>query len=336
MSRHRGDGDRQAIATAIYGKPIACGNGSVEGMEECDDGNQINTDDCTNTCHAAVCGDGIVHQGVEECDQQSNGCIDCQIVFTCGNGIVEVPGEECDDGNVVDTDGCTSTCHVAVCGDGIVREGVEDCDDGNTDNTDACAQCHVATCGDGFLQTGVEECDDGNMVDDDGCTNCTLDIPVCGNHVIEAGETCDDGNTADGDACPSTCVIASCTPAATKRNLTVTFAGSSDVAGITVYLEYPEGKVSLPAGGSDQQVQARISGTPSNALVQANDLDYALSLGVVKTSAFPAGQLFVVQFDDCTGAQPPSDAEFPCTVTDASDRNGGVVSGVTCAATLAP
>jgi cysteine-rich repeat protein len=31
-------------------------------------------------------------------------------------------------------------------------------------------------------------------------------IPVCGNFVVEAGETCDDGNRQDGDCCSSTCV----------------------------------------------------------------------------------------------------------------------------------
>ena len=29
--------------------------------------------------------------------------------------------------------------------------------------------------------------------------------PVCGNGVIETGETCDDGNTVSGDGCSSTC-----------------------------------------------------------------------------------------------------------------------------------
>lgn len=28
---------------------------------------------------------------------------------------------------------------------------------------------------------------------------------VCGNSIVETGETCDDGNTVDGDGCSSTC-----------------------------------------------------------------------------------------------------------------------------------
>lgn len=28
---------------------------------------------------------------------------------------------------------------------------------------------------------------------------------VCGNSIVETGETCDDGNTVSGDGCSSTC-----------------------------------------------------------------------------------------------------------------------------------
>ena len=37
-----------------------CGDGRVSGTEACDDGNADNTDDCTNTCLVAACGDGVV------------------------------------------------------------------------------------------------------------------------------------------------------------------------------------------------------------------------------------------------------------------------------------
>ena len=46
-----------------------CGDGKVwQGQEECDDGNRINTDACTNACTKARCGDGIVYEGHEDCD----------------------------------------------------------------------------------------------------------------------------------------------------------------------------------------------------------------------------------------------------------------------------
>lgn len=49
-----------------------CGNGVKEGFEFCDDGNDDNTDACLTTCEEAYCGDGHVHEGVEECDPNAS------------------------------------------------------------------------------------------------------------------------------------------------------------------------------------------------------------------------------------------------------------------------
>lgn len=151
-----------------------CGDGTVQAGEECDDGNLVNNDACTNNCTLPICGDGIV-QG----------------------------DEECDDGNTINTDTCISSCLSATCGDGYVQPG-EACDDGNSIDGDACTNnCALPTCGDGVIQPG-EECDDGS-IGGGGCTiNCLLSSE-CGNGSVETGEECDDGNTADGDGCNSTC-----------------------------------------------------------------------------------------------------------------------------------
>jgi hypothetical protein len=64
-----GDGD-----VDIFG----CGDGVVDGLELCDDGNQDNTDACTTNCKPAVCGDGYVWKGYEACDGNLNECsADC-------------------------------------------------------------------------------------------------------------------------------------------------------------------------------------------------------------------------------------------------------------------
>ncbi|MEZ4428483.1 MAG: DUF4215 domain-containing protein, partial [Nannocystaceae bacterium] len=128
----------------------SCGDGILQVGEECDDNNDVDTDDCTNTCMNAACGDAIVWEG----------------------------NEECDDGNDVDTDDCLSDCSAASCGDGVVWEGNEECDDGNMVDTDDCLNsCDAASCGDAIVWEGVEECDDGNMVDDDECSNmCTVPV----------------------------------------------------------------------------------------------------------------------------------------------------------------
>jgi hypothetical protein len=41
-------------------------NEQVEADEECDDGNDADTDICTVNCVAAVCADGIVRAGLSE------------------------------------------------------------------------------------------------------------------------------------------------------------------------------------------------------------------------------------------------------------------------------
>ena len=63
----------------------ACGDeDTLAGVEECDDGNDIDTDACLSTCKDAVCGDGHVHEGVEGCD----------------------------DANTKSGDGCSASCNV--------------------------------------------------------------------------------------------------------------------------------------------------------------------------------------------------------------------------------
>lgn len=99
-----------------------CGNGVVEGDEECDDGNAVSGDGCS-----ALCED----EGTEN----------------CGNGTLD-PGEECDDGNTVSGDGCSATCVSEVdpeCGNDILELG-EECDDGNTVDGDGCeGDCTLTT-----------------------------------------------------------------------------------------------------------------------------------------------------------------------------------------------
>jgi len=63
-----------------------CGDGSVDGAEECDDG-ALNSDSapdaCRTDCKSAACGDGIIDTG-----------------------------EECDDGDSNPGDGCSNTCNI--------------------------------------------------------------------------------------------------------------------------------------------------------------------------------------------------------------------------------
>ncbi|WAS92707.1 DUF4215 domain-containing protein [Nannocystis punicea] len=131
------------------GLEAICGNGIVEGDEQCDDADQDDGDACTNACRLAFCGDGVLHAG-----------------------------EGCDDGNSDDLDGCSNACVPATCGDGVVQLG-EDCDE--EAQTASCeANCMKPACGDGVLNlVAGEECDDGGREADDACS------PECKNAEVE-------------------------------------------------------------------------------------------------------------------------------------------------------
>lgn len=204
------DGNRIDIDACTNACRIAaCGDGVIAVWEQCDDGNRIDADACSNTCKSPACGDGAVQNG-EECDDGNpignDSCTNACKVPRCGDQIIQsAQNEECDDGNAVSTDSCTNDCKQPSCGDGSIQKG-EECDDGNRLDNDACNnQCVMARCGDTVLQIAAgEECDDGNRINTDGCNNlCKL--PLCGNLIREGGEECDDGNQANNDNCSVEC-----------------------------------------------------------------------------------------------------------------------------------
>ena len=88
---------------------LGCGNGVVEGDEQCDAGfaENILSGACLPTCVLASCGDGFVQAGVEECDHGENnefkygGCVPatCKWGPRCGDGEVDSPDEVCDPGD---------------------------------------------------------------------------------------------------------------------------------------------------------------------------------------------------------------------------------------------
>jgi cysteine-rich repeat protein len=68
-----------------------CGDGHLDGGEQCDDGNTTNGDGCSATCQ------------MEPPPPPPTSC--------CGDGHVD-SGEQCDDGNTADGDGCSATCQL--------------------------------------------------------------------------------------------------------------------------------------------------------------------------------------------------------------------------------
>ena len=170
-----------------------CGNGVVEPGETCDppgscptacdDGDVCTTDtlnghadDCSAICSTLEILTCTSDDGC--CPAGCNAANDDDCAATCDNGVVE-PGETCDP---------PGSCPTA-------------CDDGDACTTNtltgSAASC-TATCAFG----PVVACFGGDACCPDGCTanndgDCT---PVCGNSVVEVGETCDPPGS-----CPTTC-----------------------------------------------------------------------------------------------------------------------------------
>jgi cysteine-rich repeat protein len=176
------------IDGSVYCVTTNCGNGILEGTEECDDGNNTPGDGCANDCKIES-GWSCLAPGAR-----------CQP--KCGDGL-QIGEEVCDDGNTHSGDGCSSDCSQVEPGWSCLTPGVS---------------CQP-NCGDS-LQTGGEECDDGNTTPGDGCTSdCKLESDwvcltpgsacistvVCGDGVISGNEACDDHNTNSGDGCSANC-----------------------------------------------------------------------------------------------------------------------------------
>lgn len=222
-------------------------------------------DPANSTC---ACDDASDCAGGQICDLGTapNSCVEPG----CGNGVLEQGSEGCDDGNLVDGDGCNAECLLELgqpCLDGLECASAacsgeprvcvcyldSDCPEGELCNNDVQpAACQVAGCGNGVLEAG-EGCDDANVQDLDGCNaECLLELgepcignaacasglcdadsdvctcaddddcalgqtcdtapdpnvcvaPGCGNGMLDTGESCDDGNTQAGDGCDETC-----------------------------------------------------------------------------------------------------------------------------------
>eukprot|EP00736_Rhodelphis_marinus_P003364 Rmarinus@m.28871 len=140
-----------------------CGNGVLDGMENCDDGNRDDGDGCSACCvietgyTCAPAANVLVADTIVDGDFGPSTC-----VIACGDNVVEhsdVTGvyEECDDGNDDVDDGCVN-CHVE---EGYVCEGSP-------------SVCHAVSCGNGFVEEN-EECDDGNPFPRDGCYSCRIE-----------------------------------------------------------------------------------------------------------------------------------------------------------------
>jgi len=151
------DSDGSDVKANDTGKPSVtptCGNKTVEGLEECDDGDKDDTDGCTSlctyTCHkdsdcandpcsgaGAVCDTKNTYVCTSGAGKKADGerCGDHRSCYrgscvenACNNGIKQ-PGEECDDGDQDERNGCTTKCkYSCVTGNKDYPKCANDCD----------------------------------------------------------------------------------------------------------------------------------------------------------------------------------------------------------------
>ncbi|HVV85096.1 MAG TPA: DUF4215 domain-containing protein [Kofleriaceae bacterium] len=196
---------------------------------------------------SAACGDNLHPEKLD------GGTVAIDAPFhECGNGTVE-PGEECDDGDTIADMVCDATCHFT-CGNGVVDDALgELCDTGIASGDGACP----TSCDDGdactsdvasgtACQASCEHAPITALVTGDGCcpAGATLATdgdcsPVCGNGVVEPGETCDTGIASGAGACPTE---ASC-------NDGFTCTGDSLAMGGTCQAVCHHDPITLPANG---------------------------------------------------------------------------------------
>jgi cysteine-rich repeat protein len=214
-------------AASDAAEPI-CGDGVTEGLEQCDDGNNVDFDGCTTLCKFTCDGDqdcddlnpcnGVEYCSDEhQCDSQpdlpdgescgSDGsCIGgiC-LPNACGDGITR-GDEECDDGDLNDDNGCTREC-LFTC---VSTDPDRDCS-----NLDPCAGAQVCsdkrhTCGGGAPLTNKSSCAIGDL--SGWCMNGVCVPQDCGDGKKGPSEECDEGadNGTAGSRCSIDCHTVEC------------------------------------------------------------------------------------------------------------------------------
>jgi len=173
----------------------SCGDGFVNGEEQCD-GSDLNglSSDCVDFSSSFV---GGLLSCTSGCLLSTVGCVESP---TCGNGFID-SGETCDGGLFVGGSNSCSDYDVSF------TSGLLACDGCQID-TSGCVE--VPACGNGFLDVGegcdglifglVDECTDFTdfiggdldctstcLLDTSGC----IDVPTCGNGVVDVIEDCD-------------------------------------------------------------------------------------------------------------------------------------------------
>jgi cysteine-rich repeat protein len=211
-----------------------CGDGEQQPGEECDDGDSLNTNACTNECTLAICGDTFV-QPLGANNQQG------------GND-----DEQCEDGNAADGDACLNACIDATCGDGVLFTGSEQCDPGGVctiggipsatlcnsattartcfdlggictpEATPICtAQCSlniassssassVSSSASSSIASSASSSSSSSTTSSATSSSTSSSSGICGDGTVQPPEECDDANASNLDQCTNMCFFAEC------------------------------------------------------------------------------------------------------------------------------
>ncbi len=207
--------------------PDTCGNAVVDSpLEQCDDGNTVESDGCTALC-AFTCSDDTdcddldICNGTEQCDLGSHTCgagepadngTRCNAAMSCRDGVCVADScgdgtlhedEECDDGdNYDELDGCTTRCTFSCLSSDPARNCADDC------NPTAVCDDASHTCSAGTPLDDGTVCDRGQGY----CLNGVCMASTCGDGTQDPNEECDLGerNGAPEASCTADCTVATC------------------------------------------------------------------------------------------------------------------------------
>lgn len=187
--------------------PAECGNGVIEGQEECDDGGSQAGDGCDTTCKT---------EHGWYCNESPSVC-----VTVCGDGLVAAT-EQCDDENSSDGDGCSAGCTqeqgfdcndaeptvctaLVSCGDGVcdatenATSCAEDCQcNYNGETVGLCAFGEVDSVGTCTAPIGYEEDEVTCDGDDNDCDDVTDEDCAC-DYGGDSDGVCADGIVSSTD-----------------------------------------------------------------------------------------------------------------------------------------
>jgi len=199
------------LTEAMIRIPVTCcGNMIVDGGEQCDDGNDDDSDLCPSTCQDAVCGDGFVLDGTEECDDGNNedgdGCAaDCTVEMMMGTtgttGTTTDGGESTDTGT---TDGGTTDTGATTDG-GTTTEGgsgsTTEVGGASEEGSDSDGGTTAADATGGLDDTGTGSGGTGGVASTGPATTMTTAAPMDGTSDGDTETEGGDGAAVGDDGC---------------------------------------------------------------------------------------------------------------------------------------